>query len=84
MPKQNKAPVPMAPQPANDREMEARITLFDKDFQAIQKKYMLRVIAQVILPGGAVLSVPIQVQSIGEFPTTTPEEQKGDITNPEE
>lgn len=52
-------PLPKDQKAAQD--LQDRVTLFDRDFQVLQNKYQLRAVAQVIFPGGAVLSVPIQV-----------------------
>lgn len=67
-------------QVAIDAEMNARVTLFDKEFQTLQAKYNLRLGAQVILPGGAVLTVPIQA-----FPTgpMTKQENSEEASKPE-
>ena len=57
---------PTAPELTSEqKELQTRVQLFDKEFQTIQNKYRLRAVAQVVLPGGAVLTVPIQVFPFG-------------------
>lgn len=51
-----------------DTALQERVQLFDKEFTALQHKYQLRAVAQVIFPGGAVLNVPIQVAPIAPMP----------------
>jgi len=64
-------PNPKQPQVSQEeKDMEQRIQLFDQEFQAIQRKYSLRAIAQLVFPGGAVLSVPIQVAPIPSAPSS--------------
>lgn len=53
------------------KDFQLRVQLFDKEFRAIQDKYKLRVVSQVMFPGGAVLSVPIQVSPFNPVPTST-------------
>lgn len=63
-------------QTPEQKDLEMRVKLFDKEFQEIQRKYLLKVVAQVIFPGGAVLSVPIQVFPVSGAPA--PIEQPSD------
>lgn len=84
----------MAEKTKEDGELETRVRLFDKEFQAIQNKYRLRLIAQVVFPApagqpSAVLSVPLIVvpfQEIGpEAPRATREtsiSEAGELEDP--
>lgn len=56
-----------------EKDMQQRVQLFDQEFQAIQRKYSLRVVAQLAFPGGALLTVPIQVFPIPQAPTAAAE-----------
>lgn len=58
-------PAPADPTAAAAKDIQARVELFDKSFRELQDKYQLRAIAQVVFPGGAVFSVPIQVIPFG-------------------
>ena len=60
-----------AEQIAEQKDLQNRVEMFDKEFQALQTKYALRVIAQVRFPGGANLTVPIQVFPLGPLPKET-------------
>jgi hypothetical protein len=51
------------------KDLQMRVQLFDKEFQAIQNKYCLRAVAQTLFPGGAVLTIPIQVYPFNPPPT---------------
>lgn len=66
------------------KKFNMRIELFDKEFQALQKKYNIRLVAQYLTPvnpadlGGAMLitTVPIQAIPTGDF---KPEEVKEEL-----
>lgn len=72
-----------------NKEMNARITLFDKEFQALQRKYGLRLVAQYLTPVNPqdlqgpmlVTTVPIQAFPTGDMPVSEP--QVEEATKPE-
>ena len=67
------------------KEMDVRVANFDKEFRALQEKYKLRVIAQILFPSGggrpAILDVPIQVAPI--MPLNPPAVPKAEVVKPE-
>lgn len=60
------------------KDLQMRVQLFDKEFQALQNKYRLRAVAQLHIPGpggvptGAILTVPIQVYPYSQQPVAAP------------
>lgn len=51
-----------------EKDFAERVQLFDKELVVLQNKYMLRIVANVEFPGGALLSVPIRVIVTGSMP----------------
>lgn len=83
----------MSNKETNDpKEMQVRILNFDRELQDLQKKYGLKLVAQVLFPidpsnpvqgPKAILSVPIQVLQLQGIEALEPKKRADEPTKPE-